>query len=824
MDGLDPKSAYEEAVKAGWDAYNRSHKSSEELFHFDRFLSGELTYNSHGQIKVMMNKIHLLAHSPSDNGKRQDTVANHLNEVANWAEKFADSLGMEQEAKLAGLLHDLGKYGDLFQRRLRGEVRGVDHWSAGAWAALHKAHAIPAAMAIQGHHIGMQRANKSDLLKLNPSLSVEKDQIAPVPRHAETDMTKLYGLLAADGIELPSPAQLTGFDNPISNNHRLARMVDNRMLFSCLVDADFVATEAHFNADEEGRAVYRQPGPILDPKRDLDKLLELLDELARENSAAKPIKKLRSDLLQACIKGGEQPPGLFTLTAPTGAGKTLSMLAFALRHAAGNKLRRIVMVIPYLSIIDQTVEVYRGFYRRFMGDTAARSYVLENHSLAGTKMSRDDSPDHHPGYNADPRLQAENWDAPIVVTTSVQFLESLFANRPAACRKLHRLADSVILFDEVQTLPLNLVGSVLASLRRLHDRFGVSIVFSTATQPAFESLSRSVADRVGGPWNPNELAAPTLNLFNQARRVICHWPGRDERTAWPDLAEKLADLDQTLCIVNLKRHALELLKIMEENGVEDLYHLSTSMCPAHREQTLREIHRRIKEKQTCRLVATQCVEAGVDLDFPCVYRTFGPLDAVAQAAGRCNRNGRLDQGQVFVFHPPDDGRGKYPTGAYRQAAQMAASLLEERGDLNINDPSVFRAYYRKLYNLAQVEDQDQELRQAIEQMDFALLAQRFRVINTDAVNVLVPYHWPTFTRLRDWVLADGLSKAWLMEARPHTIGLYRPGKNNPAGRWLEPIPDRRGRPLDDWFIYAAEDHYHPRMGLVPQMHWDELII
>ena len=566
-----------------------------------------------------------LAHSPSKDGSRIDTVADHLKAVSERAAEYAAAFGADakEEARLAGLLHDLGKYGELFQKRLRGEAEHIDHWSSGAWYALDvfKHRGLAAALAVQGHHIGLQQAAKDALRKLNPATWD--------PRMHEGRRLSTPGVGAADELHLPAADALPEslYDHAIA--HHAATMLDVRMLFSALVDADFIETEAHFDA-RNGEKQYRGTGSALEPARALNVLLTHIEEVARESQAATGVNSLRQDLLNACLNKASDPQGRFTLTAPTGSGKTLSMLAFALKHAAHHNLRRVVMVIPYLNIIDQTAKVYR----RVLGD----EYVLEHHSLAGM---RGDDDIHDVGENRQAEL-SENWDAPIVVTTSVQMLESLFANQSKPCRKLHRLAQSVILFDEVQTLPTGLAVPTLATLSRLVERYQATVVFATATQPAFSHLHDKVKEYCACGWQPEEIVPAALRLFDRARRTKVVWPEPERRTGWDELAGSLAsdDCRRSLCVVNLKRHALELFQKLRERKVDEdsLFHLSTNMCPAHRKVVLDEVRQRLNDGLSCRLVSTQCVEAGVDVDFPVVYRAWGPFDSIAQAAGRCNRN------------------------------------------------------------------------------------------------------------------------------------------------------------------------------------------
>jgi CRISPR-associated helicase Cas3 len=599
-----------------------------------------------------------------------------------------------------------------------------------------------------------------------------------------------------------------------------AAMLDVRMLFSALVDADFIETEAHFRQDSEGKKCYRQPSPLLDPEWALSILTTYQNELPETSNASACVNQLRADLLAACREAGASPQGVFTLTAPTGAGKTLSMLAFALKHARQHALRRIVVVVPYLTIIEQTVAEYRKVFEPHLGDLFPE-YVLEHHSLAGTRGPKDGA---RPSERDDEdeskrrlRELSENWDAPIIVTTSVQFLESLFANHSAACRKLHRLAQSVILFDEVQTLPVSLAVPTLATLARLAQRYRATIVFSTATQPAFGHLDEHVKKFATPGWQPGEVAPPGLGLFRRIKRTRVVWPDNlDHPKPWNDLAEELATTSsgQVLCIVNLKRHALAVYGELKKRGIPGLFHLSTNMCPAHRSATLAKVRGLLDENIPCCLISTQCVEAGVDLDFPDVFRAFGPLDAIIQAAGRCNRRGRLPFGTVHVFLPEDEG---YPDAAYRQAAAVTRVLLQKhaRGQLDLDDPESATEYYRDLYDLTRPADRKQELTDALRRQDFVTVASRYRIIDQDTINVLVPYDLRAFTELAQEVHRDRLNAAWIRRARPHTIGLFRPRLEAAIWGSLEAIPVARNAAAEDWFIYLNPEHYDPETGLVP---------
>lgn len=764
----------------------------------------------------MTNSIKFIAHTHSKNG-RTDTVRDHLQSVAKRASEYAKAFSAADEARLAGLLHDLGKYGSLFQKRLEGKERGIDHWSVGAWQALmkYKEKGIAVALAIEGHHIGLQQASKDSLSNLD--LKVLNNKHPLNLRLSEPNHENLIDRMNRDGLILPPPTDIPTSLFEWDSGLYTSAMLDVRMLFSTLVDADFIETEAHFNSVDDKNKGYRKPGPPLEADRALEILLNHLDELSSNSKASPNVNQLRKDLLEACLDSALHPQGLFTLTSPTGSGKTLSMLAFALKHAVEHGLRRIVFVIPYLSIIEQTVKVYRGV---FSEKDFGKDYVLEDHSLAGTrKEEKKDKDAKSKDYDADSqRLLAQNWDAPIVVTTSVQFFESLFANRSSACRKLHRLAKSVILFDEAQTFPVPLAVPTLAALSRLTERYGSTVVFSTATQPAFTHLDDSVKKFCACGWEPKEIAPADKNLFARARRTKVQWPDLDQRTSWEELAENLKTHERVLCVVNLKRHALDLFDKLKGQGCneDDLFHLSTNMCPEHRKDVLGEVRNRLEKSKACRLISTQCIEAGVDVDFPTVFRAWGPLDSIAQAAGRCNRNGNMEAGNVHLFIPPSEEGRIYPDGGYEQAASVARMLLRKLGNdkIDIHDPELFLEYYRELYDLTQPQNQKQELIDAIKRQDFVETAKLYRVIAKDAINVLVPYSLKIFQELKEQVRQEGLTRRWIKRARPYTIGLFRPKRDDPVFDWLEPIKVNN-QPSEDWFIYLNKKHYNPKTGLVP---------
>lgn len=751
------------------------------------------------------------AHSANEQGDWH-RLADHLGSVSKLASEFLCGLRGEVEVGLAGMLHDLGKYGDLFQARLHGKEQGLDHWSQGAWLALQKHRAVATALAIQGHHIGLQSLSKAELRRLEPRVLASNHPLQL--RLSEEDLAVLEARIAKDGLTVPQPTTtLLGS----SLDSRIDRMLDVRMLFSALVDADFLDTEAHFAGDADGKR-YRAPGPLLQSDRALLLLLDYIEKLQRQTQAATVVAEVRRALLEAGLNAADHPPGVFTLTAPTGSGKTLAMLAFALKHARKHGLRRVVVVIPYLSIIEQTASVYRSIFEPVFGG----HYVLEQHSLSGLGEERS-AGDNEGGKGEishaerQRRLLAENWDAPLIVTTSVQILESLMSNRPSTCRKLHRLARSVILFDEVQTLPANLVVPTLATLSHLAHDYSSSVVFATATQPAFAHLHKAVQSHCVVGWQPWEIVPEPIKLFTPMRRTEVQWENPDEGVTWAELSQRLWKHAQAMCVLNLKRHARELWQVMESAAL----HLSTNLCPAHRRDVLEKVREGLKNKEKMVLIATQCVEAGVDIDFPVVYRAYGPLDAIIQAAGRCNREGNLAGfGEVRVFLPQDEA---YPPGGYKQASQITRMLLRQHGAdrIRLDDPDFVTAYYRQLYDLSKPEAaaRTRELLDFVKAGSFPDVARRYRLIAQDAINILVPYgeRLDEFASLRDEADRKGLTATWIRRARPLTVSLYRPKLDDAIWDALIPVKvaGRGEREQNEWFIYAIKEHYHPVLGLMP---------
>jgi len=527
----------------------------------------------------------------------------------------------------------------------------------------------------------------------------------------------------------------------------------------------------------------------------LKALDDYLADIRSASKAEQSIRSLRDDLFRACLKGGEKPRGIYTLTAPTGSGKTLSMLAYALKHAATHNLRRIIIVLPYLSIIEQNAQTYRQVFASLAGDP-----VLEDHSLL-------ELPEEH-------RLLAENWDAPIIITTTVRFFEGLFSNRSSACRRLHNIANSVILFDEAQAMPARLTLFTLAAVSQLVHRYRCSVTFATATQPAFETLNETVNLYSGSGWQPEEIVPDHLKLYQRNRQVRVNWLSQ---LSWEEISKELANKKQVLAVLNTRRQAKILYELVNERSDPgETYHLSTTMCPAHRLAVLDTVRDRLDMKDTlgkssCRLISTQCIEAGVDIDFPQVWRALGPLEAISQAAGRCNREGRLPHGEVTIFRPPRED-DNFPDVNYHRAAVEVQLLLAEK-EIDINDPKIIREYYRRYFRNDLKRFGTGKLAEAIQAFDFEETNRLYRWIPANTINILVPYksQLSTFHDLCLLARKGMFNRDWIKGARPLSVGFWR-NQYQEISSFLEPVLNRRNE-TTDWYILLAKDAYCPKTGL-----------
>ncbi len=588
----------------------------------------------------------------------------HLKNVAEKSAEFGRYFNGEEWAYLAGLCHDVGKGSREFQAYLRNannivdefakNYHGkVDHSTFGARYVYSKLKDEGKALSyvLAGHHGGLPdwQCHATHGLRYR----LEDKEICDVEYECMNDVS-------LKGLPIKIDRARFGF--------QLQFFI--RMIFSCLVDADFLDTEKFLNPDQN---------KLRENKNDLRQLREIFrknfDSL-RNDAKKSVINEIRDDILKHCLSSSDNSPGLFSLTVPTGGGKTLASLAFALDHAVKYNKRRIIYVIPFTSIIEQNASVFRGM----LGDDS----VLEHHCNFTFE-----------GKDWEKKLSSENWDMPMVVTTNVQFFDSFFANRTSRCRKLHNIADSVVIFDEVQAIPVEKLKPCIEVIKELTLNYGVSVVLCSATQPAIDQSD----DFKEGLSGIREIVPDVGKLFRILKRTEVSFIGKRKSE---DISARINKQDQILCIVSTRKQAKNIFEQL--NGSGDNFHLSALMYPAHRTRILSEIKQRLKDGRRCRVVSTQLIEAGVDVDFPVVLRSLSGMDSIAQAAGRCNREGSQANGKVFVFEPEEG----IPAGYFRQTAQCSERLLERFKGKLLN-PECIREYFLDYYWLKQHRMDDDEV-------------------------------------------------------------------------------------------------------------------
>lgn len=736
----------------------------------------------------------LVAHTPPKGSSEWHYLEDHLRAVAEMASDFAGTFGGGGLAWWAGIYHDLGKAHPDFQDYLwknfvnpKKKHPTVDHKSSGAAVAFERYGLEPLAHMILGHHGGMGDLEDVQLrLKAFPHLEAER---------LATSRTRFETLdLLFDAPTLAPPAWMTG--DPLE--------VDclQRMLFSALVDADALDTEAHTNGD--AAAVREQAWPSISELHDRfmkdQRAFEV--QVSTSPGAESPVNHVRHEVYEACLAGAELKPGFFRLTVPTGGGKTRSGLAFALRHGVVWKKRRVIVAVPFLTITEQTVDVYR----RALGDDA----LIEHHSGIDPPNERDDPDGSERSAEWRRQLVAQNWDAPLIVTTTVQLFESLFTNRTSKARKLHNIADSVVILDEIQTVPTAYRAAIFDMLRELVAHYGVSVVLSTATQPVLDTIVKQLGE-VGGV---RELSPEPQRLFNQLKRVTYELPCLDDQWDWARTSEEMRCTAQALTIVNTVADAAALFGVLDDG---EAFHLSTRMCGAHRRDTLDQIRRRLQRKEPCLVVSTQLVEAGVDLDFPTVFRALGPLDSIVQAAGRCNREGKLaEPGRVVVFDPLDGGM---PPGIYRQGAQEGLIMLHDVST-DLHHPEAFTTYFQRLYGLADADPKNVQGQRR--HRNFDTVDEVFEIIDDDAFPVFVDYRGieegPDHSDRWEHVRANledqqrrgsnvkGLLRRLMREAQPWLVAVRLRRKDELLDKGII-------QPMIDDVVWRWTGAYDPKQGI-----------
>jgi len=711
------------------------------------------------------------------------------------AGQFASVFGWGAAGEVAGRLHDIGKASEEYQSyiaqpRINVATRGPDHSTAGAREVRNRYGASLGQMlayAIAGHHAGLADGVKL-LNRLDPAYEIKRydgweEYTGPLPAPTQLMPTRK-----------PRPGAPNGFSAAFLT----------RMLFSCLVDADFLATESFY-----GKAEHRtgQRGGFASLP---DLLTRLQAHMARISAGAPDtaVNRLRAQVLDHAVGKAGIDPGLFTMTVPTGGGKTLASLSFALEHAVRHGLRRVVYVIPFTSIIEQTAAVFRSAL-------SSERDVLEHHASFDWEAASaaDDTDDE--GRNGLSKLKkaAENWDAPVVVTTAVQFFESLFASRTSRCRKLHNLAGSVIVLDEAQTLPIDMLLPCLAAIDELARNYNASVVLCTATQPALKQTD-GFKSGLDIP-SERELAPDPPALYRALKRVTVE--ALAEPVADADVAARFSEQSQMLCIVNSRAHARTLYEtIRHEPGA---VHLTTLMCPRHRRARLEEVRAKLARGEPVRLVATSLIEAGVDVDFPEVWRASAGLDSIAQAAGRCNREGRRDMGRTVVFTPADV-KPPRAVGAFWQAARP---VIRKHGK-DLLGLDAINAYFRELYwqkgmealDAREVEGRPGVLAAISERAQdmtfpFRSIAEAFRLIEDVMVPVIVPYDEDAKSLLAAISSADRPLSSHLRRLQQYVVGIPPGARDEWLARGaLAPVHPALGEEL---LVFADLAHYREDTGV-----------
>lgn len=728
-----------------------------------------------------------------DDGQFQLLKA-HLNGVAERSMSYSEIFGAGYLGYLAGILHDIGKYSSDFQKRIRGNPIRVDHSTGGAqWIVrpdvilqllgnknLDRWLARLLAYTISGHHSGLRNFGTVD----------EGGTLAY--RLAKEEIPEWYSAWNEIDIQKQDcwgekkAALISGWnkEHPAWSYSFLGRM-----LYSCLVDADSIDTRdfCHGGVDEDGAKQPSMPELLTRCNKYLTQKLE--------HVADTPINRKRKQILAACERQAEASPGIFSLTVPTGGGKTLSSLAFALRHAIKHGKRRIIYVLPFTSIIEQNAEQFRAA----LGQDA----VLEHHSNFNYE-------EYHENYGTDEvrrlKISTENWDAPVVVTTSVQFFESLFSNQRSKCRKLHNIADSVIIVDEAQSIPRGYMKPCLLALEELAAAYRCSVVLCTATQPSWKGLGLQVTEIMDTP-TPSEL----MDAF---KRVEVAVQGSNMEIV-PDrqIVEWMAEAEQVLCIVNTRKHAKQLFDQLTDRMGEGLYHLSGRLCAKHRSEVLSKVRAKLQNQSPCVLVSTQLIEAGVDVDFPLVLRAYAGLDSIAQAAGRCNREGSRESGNVRIFYP--EKQGMPAKGWIKETATEAQNTLMYSKEPPLSLASI-ENYFQRIHGICdgRVEEitDAEEIMKLLKskngnlEIPYQDISDKFRLIDGNMQTIVVPYDEEAEELIRQLSVSQYPLRL-MRRLQPYTVQIYQHEFRVFQQRNLL-------QSVEGVLVLLDKSYYHPEAGLL----------
>ena len=687
------------------------------------------------------NNTQYYAKSKREDGT-QELLRDHLAKVSEMAGVFGEQIGSRKTAELCGKLHDFGKYSESFKGVLERKCFHINHALCGAaflYCLIGKrksSFCYQAAMeVINGHHDGLTGYDDLEIFLIN---SLQSDD--PVEcnnrktaalagqkqyREATNAFLNDFPQFTSEGLAIENVQKLEEIDESID------AMLYTRMLFSCLVDADYtISSEKELQEPLEFKA-----------KQCLKALYEYREELKKNVKGSSTVNSLRDLLFERCGEAARLKEGLFTLTAPTGTGKTLALLNFALQHADEFKKKRIILVLPFLALTEQSYDVYSKIIPE----------ILQDHS----QSELDDRQ----------REFAERWESPFIITTSVQFFQALFAQKPTDCRKLHNVANSIILFDEAQSLPANLLAATLNAVNALCTRYHCTMVFSTATQPEFKFIQ-------GISWKPIEIVPEYPMMYKKLKRTQVEWRMK-KRIPLEEIAREMEEEENVCVIVNLRRHAVKLFESLKKNHCdrEEIFFLTTDLCPKHRSEVIRNIKERQKAGLPCKVISTQCIEAGVDLDFCVLYRALAPLEAIIQAAGRCNRSGKFGTGKVVVFEPEVEG-SLYPPDKWYQNAAVVVKEILSRENIDINDPECISNYYEILFR--EYAKDKEALTKAIEDRDYKETAREYKLIDNQGKKVMVPFgeKMQLYKDVRKELLSGNLTPELVKKSAEITVNTF----------------------------------------------------
>lgn len=631
--------------------------------------------------------------------ERVQSLTDHLDGTMRLAEGFGAGMGLGAEAGLLGAIHDEGKDTAAFQDYIHGRKhRRMDHSTAGAKSFFENGHIgwlqLIGALCVAGHHAGIPDLGSKVDCAGTSTLNGRMKKCIPSIRHSQRYLIDSTCL------------DVDHLNTFIEKRNTLDVMILTRMLFSCLVDADFLDTEAFMNNQPVRKNEFSS----------LKEISAMFWSKLEEDGYFRPkntLNEKRCEILHTCMRKGEGKQGLYSLTVPTGGGKTISSMAFAMKQAMKWHKERIIYVIPYLSIIEQTADVFRAF----LGNHA----VLESHSQVDYDSLVEEGSEEASRVAERMKLAAENWDAPVVITTNEQFFESLYANKTSRCRKLHNIANSVVILDEAQMMPVDFLKPCLHAIEQLVHYYGCTVVLCSATQP---ELGRYLQN------SPIEIMENVGELFQFFKRVTFDIDGE---TDYAEIAKKLDECEQVLCIASTKKEAEKIFELLDGEAM----YLSTNVCPAHRREIIREMKTRLRDGKPCCVVSTSIISVGVDIDFPVVYLQYTGLDSLIQGAGRCNREGRqsLQKSRAHIFWTKESKKSLF----MRKEKQVTDMVRKKYNTKEMTEPSAIRTYFENWYQSNEGNLDYREIEKLAQSLSFAEIGKRFHLINDSTKSVFVPF-------------------------------------------------------------------------------------